>query len=341
MQRSITCLSLALLILSGCARKQDPEWTYLASVEDLPAELQSHVREELRTHVGTFTQPKLLAEPNRSSSVLKEGQAVYQKRCVQCHGVSGDGNGPAAAYLYPKPRDYRKGLFKFTSTESGSRPLKEDLVHIIQRGIRGTSMPSFKLLPENEIEAVAEYVMVLSQRGELEAQIAFRAELEEEVDPTVVEEDLVPLVVARWDDALENRVAPLTPQPQFTSEHVAAGREVFLKLCSKCHGDDGRGLTAENLKAGLKDDWGNPTRAADLTSGMLHGGTDPVDIYRRIYQGVSPMPSFANSFRDEPETFWNLVAYVLEISNRRREGISPAPGPLAPYLPPTETDSGG
>ncbi len=341
MHRAITSASLALIVVCGCGREQEPEWTYRASIQELPAELQTDVRQQVREYSGTFEDPKLFTDPGRASSTLKVGQAVYQKRCVQCHGVSGDGNGPAARYLYPKPRDYRKGLFKFTSTESGSRPLKEDLVHIVQRGIRGTSMPSFKLLPENEISSVIDYVLVLSQRGELEEQIAFRAELEEEVNPEAIKDDLVPLVISRWKEAQQKRVTPLTPQPVFTSEHVAAGRDVFLKLCSKCHGEDGRGLTAENLKSNLKDDWGNPTRAADLTSGMLHGGTDPVDIYRRIYQGVSPMPSFANTFRDEPETFWNLVAYVLEISNRRREGLSPPPGPLAPYLPSAETDSGG
>ena len=36
-----------------------------------------------------------------------------------CHGSSGAGDGPTAAFLYPRPRDYRRGLFKFTSTAQG------------------------------------------------------------------------------------------------------------------------------------------------------------------------------------------------------------------------------
>ena len=35
------------------------------------------------------------------------------------------------------------------------------------------------------------------------------------------------------------------------------------------------------------DSWGNPTKAADLTSGMLRGGTESLDIYRHIDAGIS------------------------------------------------------
>jgi mono/diheme cytochrome c family protein len=38
-----------------------------------------------------------------------DGQAIYAQRCEVCHGAEGDGNGPAAANLDPKPRDFRRG----------------------------------------------------------------------------------------------------------------------------------------------------------------------------------------------------------------------------------------
>jgi hypothetical protein len=44
------------------------------------------------------------------------GYSLYRLHCLHCHGVSGAGDGPTAPFLYPRPRDYRKGLFKFTST---------------------------------------------------------------------------------------------------------------------------------------------------------------------------------------------------------------------------------
>jgi mono/diheme cytochrome c family protein len=36
----------------------------------------------------------------------KAGKAKYEQLCVGCHGATGKGDGPAAAALNPKPRDY-------------------------------------------------------------------------------------------------------------------------------------------------------------------------------------------------------------------------------------------
>ncbi len=333
-----------LLLECGCQRQSDPAWEFSQDVKELSEELQSGVDGQLRQYAGTYAEPKLLIDHSLDTQQLKKGQAVYQEKCVQCHGISGDGNGPVAKSMYPRPRDYRKGIFKFTSTLYGAKPMRDDLVRTVRRGIRGTSMPSFKLLPEDEVQAVVDYVLVLSLRGELEEQLVYAADIDGEIDPELVELDAVPLVLERWEEAPELQIRPYTPEPQLTAEHVEAGRKAFLsKGCSKCHGEDGRGMTADNLNAALKDVWKQPTRAADLTSGMLHGGQLPIDVYRRIYAGINgtPMPGFASAFEEEPETIWNLVAYVLHVSNRRRDGFSPPPGPMAPYIPPATADVGG
>ncbi len=328
----------------GCQNRESQSgYDQSEQVDALPAELQPEVRAALRGYVGTFESPVLLMNDGSvSSEHLKLGQKVYQKRCVQCHGVSGDGNGPAAGSMYPKPRDYRKGVFKFTSTPYGSKPVRDDLVRTIKIGVKGTSMPSFKLLPPKEIEAVVDYVLMLTYRGELEAQIAVLADFEEEVDLDLVEEQSIPIIESKWERAAGSQVIPMSHQPVFSQAHVERGREAFLsKGCSKCHGDDGRGQTPDNLAGDLKDTWGNVTRAADLTGGMLHGGQRPIDVYRRIYSGINgtPMPGFANSFQQEPDTIWDLVAYVLQITNSRRMGESHLPGPVSPYVP-AEDDAG-
>ncbi len=66
---------------------------------------------------------------------------------------------------------------------------------------------------------------------------------------------------------------------------------------------------------------------------MLHGGQEPIDIYRRIQNGIngSPMPGFQSALQSEPDTMWDLVAYVLHISNRRREGEAVPAGLIKPY----------
>jgi mono/diheme cytochrome c family protein len=99
---------------------------------------------------------------------LQQGRAVYMKNCMHCHGVTGDGAGPTAQYLYPRPRDYRLGVFKFTSTLAAEKVSRDDLHRVVKYGIPGTYMPSFLLLGDAETKAVVEYVRWLSVRGEFE-----------------------------------------------------------------------------------------------------------------------------------------------------------------------------
>jgi mono/diheme cytochrome c family protein len=332
----------AILAICGCHRAPQPEFQSSTQVQALKPELQEQVRKVLDQNCGTAERPKLMGAEDVSADHLLHGREVYLFRCVHCHGVTGDGQGEAAKWLNPRPRDYRRGRFKFTSTPFDTKPLRSDLARTIRAGIPGTSMPSFNLLPAQDIEAVIDYVLVLTHRGELEFQLAGEAEASEELAPDVVTE-LVGSVLAPWKEAQSNASQPLSAQPVFTAEHVALGKKAFLtRGCSKCHGEDGRGQTPENLRGDLKDFWGHPTKAADLTSGLLHGGHRPEDVYRRIFNGISgtPMPSFQTNLGSEPDTFWNLVSYVLYVSNRRRAGEIPEAG-LMPTAGEQATAAGG
>ncbi|GIX05549.1 MAG: hypothetical protein KatS3mg114_1418 [Planctomycetaceae bacterium] len=318
--------------LLGCQQPGAIQWTASSAAQALPPEWQQTLQHELEKYVGTWVKPRAELLPDVRPRDLKHGQQVYQAHCAMCHGDSGDGQGIAAQYLYPKPRDYRKGIFKFVSTQYGARPLREDLLRIVRQGIRGTSMPEFRLLPERDLQAVVDYVILLARRGELEELLVNTVDAEGELDPQTVAEELVPTVIQRWRQAEEHVVYPHSPPPKFTSAHVARGRQAFLtKGCAKCHGEDGRGQTPENRGNDL---WGHPARAADLTSGMLRGGQQSLDVYRRIHAGVNgtPMPGFALALQEEPDTIWDLVAYVAQVSQRRRSGEIPPPGLLKPYL---------
>src|SRR5579871_3796418 len=59
---------------------------------------------------------RLKVDKSQPGWKLQEGRNLYMRHCLHCHGVSGDGDGPTAQYLNPRPRDYRQGVFKFTST---------------------------------------------------------------------------------------------------------------------------------------------------------------------------------------------------------------------------------
>ncbi|MEX2187512.1 MAG: c-type cytochrome [Pirellulales bacterium] len=275
--------------------------------------------------------PKRSAQ--RSAEQLKLGLAVFTKRCAACHGASGDGEGAVAAYLHPRPRDYRLGIFKFTSTPYGSKPRRADLIRTILRGAKGTSMPAFAFLEEQDLQAVVDYVIMLSQRGEVEQTLLREGESFDQDDPedNFLPEDISPVVsrVAEgWREAEHKLVIPLTSEPAYTEDSIAQGRTIFMtQECFKCHGTDGRGRTKEPVG---KDTWiGEDVYAADLSSGMLHGGRRPIDIYRRIYSGVNgtQMPTFASKFTDNPDSIWHLVHFIISITEGRKFAEAEGQGP--------------
>jgi cytochrome c oxidase cbb3-type subunit I/II len=77
----------------------------------------------------------------RSEEWIAYGKEVYERRCVGCHGKNGDGNGPAATFMYKqRPRSFAAAVFKFRLTKE-PLPTDGDLLRTITRGVRGTAMP--------------------------------------------------------------------------------------------------------------------------------------------------------------------------------------------------------
>jgi mono/diheme cytochrome c family protein len=180
------------------------------------------------------------------------GYALYRRNCLHCHGVSGAGDGPTAPFLYPTPRDYRKGIFKFTSTPTGARPHRDDLRRTIKNGLHGTSMPAFDaLLSASELEEVIDYVVFLSIRGETELGLIEEGSISDEKDPNALSNDIIKEVANgvfnKWKQAQTTVLNPPIPRTPSSTESILRGRELFLgrtseKLeCAGCHGQLGLG----------------------------------------------------------------------------------------------------
>ena len=84
------------------------------------------------------------------------GKALYQRWCSGCHGERGDGAGPAAGFLDPRPRDFTRKVFKFRTTPSGQPPATADVLRVIERGVPGTAMPPFTFLSEADRKKIEE-----------------------------------------------------------------------------------------------------------------------------------------------------------------------------------------
>jgi len=225
-------------------------------------------------------------------------EAAYARHCAACHGAEGRGDGPAAYLLYPKPRDFTAGVFRFKSTPGDARPLAGDLARTIRAGVPRTAMPGFEgTLDEAQIESLAAYLLGLGPA---------------EVDGPGPDPMAIP------------------PQPELTPALAAAGRKLYVAAgCKACHGPEGRGdgPSADSLK----DNNGFPIPAADFTTGIFKSGRRPVDVYRSLMVGVpgTPMPGFAGALGqlkaegvgDEVDRGWAIVAYLENLSGRR-----PTPG---------------
>ena len=85
----------------------------------------------------------------------KRGATIYQRHCLGCHGPVGDGQGPAAAFIYPPPLNFTTLLRH--DIEGGATGGM--LYYQIMNGITGTAMPYFKRELESEkIWDVSNYV---------------------------------------------------------------------------------------------------------------------------------------------------------------------------------------
>jgi mono/diheme cytochrome c family protein len=210
------------------------------------------------------------------------GKNVYDAHCVECHGDMGRGDGPSAAYVTPRPRDFTSGKYKIRSTESGSVPTDDDLMQSVRQGLYGTSMPAWaRILSDAEIADVVTYIKGLSPQF-----------------------------------ATAPRPVTVGAGVPSSAESIARGQQAYDKLqCGKCHGSDGRGTGA--VATTFEDDWRQPLRAADLTEPWtFHGGATARDVYLRFRTGMAgtPMPSFAEAASDSE--MWDLSNYVVSMARK-------------------------
>jgi cytochrome c oxidase cbb3-type subunit I/II len=227
----------------------------------------------------------------RSEEWIAHGKEVYERRCLGCHGVNGDGNGPAATFLYnQRPRNFNNAVFKFRLTKE-SIPTDGDLLRTISRGVRGTAMPAWYDLPINDRLAVIQYIKYVLAVDRSDPAKPYAFFTEEPPGP--------PLYIGK----------PPAPSQQLLDR----GKEVWEQAkCWECHGKSGKGDGEK--AAGLKDDEGFTVVPADLTSGQFKSGPAVEDIYRTMTTGLSgtPMPSYQDSLPDEDR--WALSYYVLALS---------------------------
>lgn len=205
------------------------------------------------------------------------GQKVYIENCAVCHGTKGDGLGVSAPSIYPRPRDFTQGLYKYKTTGPGQPPSDADLIRMVAEGLPASPMPYFSdILTEEEIRAVVDYTK------------SFSPTLFAGADPEAM--------------VIPERVAP-------DAESLARGATLYTANCASCHGADGR------ARATLKDANGFTVYARDLTAPWtFRGGSEPEQVWLRLTNGLapSPMPSFVEVLSESER--WDVTNYVLSLA---------------------------
>ena len=240
-----------------------------------------------------------------AASVSDPGQSVYEPHCAICHGTQGNGQGPAAHWLFPPARDFSAGLFKIQSTPAGSLPTDDDLFATLTRGMPGSSMPGFVHLTERQRRDVIQYIKRLATYTDGNG-----------------------VTTNRFEEARQ-RGQPTTPirvpaEPPATPQSLAKGEALYVRMqCFSCHGETGMG---DGPSAPfLIDYWGSPAPPRDFTAGHFRGGSDGRELYLRIATGLSgtPMPPFGEEVLDDLDR-WALVQHIQSL-RRHRVGFEATP----------------
>lgn len=260
---SLLLVSVLIVFLASCNRQ-------------LPAEEEATLKK-----INTVKRGKV---SDAQWARIYAGKNVYETYCSGCHGLKGDGKGPAAAMLEVKPRNFVKAMFKFISTPKNSLPADADLHRTLLRGVPRSSMPSWKFLTEDDRNNVIEYIKTFSDK---------------------------------WYSKQQPKPLVFSNAPEWVGSAPSAlnGKAIYAKMgCANCHGE--KGLADGPSSKTLNDAEGNPISAFKFTDGVLKGGNKVEDIYRTFYTGLAgtPMPAYGGILSDDDN--WHLVSYVLYLMGK-------------------------
>lgn len=296
-------------LATGCGRHEPPEpaakVTQNATAETTATDLSAG--QAAKPAAKAITKPVAKEQQATVATAVpspEQGARLYAQHCAACHGEKGDGQGLAARFLFPKPRDFRAGRFRLISTTNGV-PTRGDIEAVLVHGMPGSAMISWAHLDERDRRLLAEHVLDLRRQGARDIELAAAKEADETLSEAELKES-VGRVTTPGD------VAALPELGQASPEAIARGKELYLtKGCLSCHGKDGKGDGQEKMV----DSEGLPTRPRDLTLGIFKGNDDPQSVYRRLWLGMpgSPMPSSQSL---SPQQVADLVHFVLSLSNK-------------------------
>lgn len=93
-----------------------------------------------------------------SDDAKARGRALFVSKCALCHGERADGQGVRSRGLSAKPANFR-------SPDWRSRVTPAYVFEVVSKGKRGTSMPAWPTLTNEQKWDVIAYVLSVSEDG--------------------------------------------------------------------------------------------------------------------------------------------------------------------------------
>ncbi len=277
-----------------------------------------------QSKIATTIKDDLVAERK-----IMQGKDLYQFRCAVCHGEEGDGTGVAAERMYPLPRNFGLGLFKYKTTPGSLPPSDDDLFNTIKQGLTGTAMPGWKsLLSDDQIMSLIPVIKGFDFASTWPPEDADDDDFDE--DGLYTKQDYISITEKE----------PVEGVIDYSPESITKGKVIFEKACKECHGDSGKGNITSGKK--LEDDWGYRIWPRDLTKPWTYRVSEVADedparaksltikrIYERLSIGITGTPMPAHRAVEEGnkdpialEDRWHVANYVYSL----RETAAPSPG---------------
>jgi len=246
-----------------------------------------------------------------SAKTLNLGYETYMGYCMQCHGIEGDGKGPAAYGAYPPPRNFKEGLFKFAQVETGSLPRDIDLKHTIRYGLKGTPMLPWDM-SDKRLNAVVQYIKTFSEVWQ------------EEEAGEVLSESKDPFGPEKYDMAVDLGKKAYHGVGKCWTCHPSYVPKNEINLYSKELTGDGANEFRKNMHIGVTaaSSYGVNFTPPDYTNNWIKTGGDVVSNYRLLNSGVNGTAMAAwkgmlSSTGDEKESEkyqWAIAYYLNYLS---------------------------
>lgn len=273
----------AIIVVPGLRNANRPNFpTPMDAIVSEPGWLDPTEFPPERGRVIPAVDPKTLIES--SPKLVARGKKLFEADCVQCHGTRGEGNGPGATTMNPRPRN-------FTRPDNWKNGY--DLAAIYRTlnvGVPDTSMTSFSYLSRDSRMALAHFVQSLGAfphgTGIPGAMEALSKEL------------------ARPGEKTSNKI-PVSMAMAKVEQEFTAARPLAVAI-------DDRRPGAEVLRRIVKD----PGRASQVLAGSKKWHEGPVQLAASILPGV-PGNGFSVSAATLSDEEWKqLHAELLGLAGR-------------------------